>query len=144
MKKSMKRIMHIVSFIISRKYFVITVIISLAMCCPLSSAAPHPNLLFSDISEVPGYQYGTSAPWSTWKTAIIRSADASLSRDFSNPNWATYNRVSYRSGFASDLALAYQITNEQKYFDKARQALLNLDVGDVPYNMDKADSLRGY
>ena len=110
----------------------------------MASAAAHPNLLFSDINEVPGYQFSSSEPWSSWNSVIIKSADASLSRDFSDPDWATYNRVSYRSGFASDLALAYQITNEQKYFDKARQALLNLDVGDVPYNMDKADSLRGY
>ncbi|WFN35113.1 DUF4962 domain-containing protein [Methanogenium sp. S4BF] len=116
----------------------------MTVCCSFPSAASHPNLLFSDITEVPGYQYSSSAPWNTWNAGILRSADASLSRDFSNPNWATYNRVSYRSGFAGDLALAYQITKDQKYLDKARQALLNLDVGDAPYDMDRAVSLNGY
>ncbi|MBT8507611.1 hypothetical protein AZH53_04155 [Methanomicrobiaceae archaeon CYW5] len=118
-------------------------IISLAIPA-IASAAAHPNLLFNDINEVPGYQYSSSAPWSTWKAVIINSADASLSRDFSDPNWATYNRISYRSGFASDLGLAYQITKDNKYLEKARQALLNLDVGDVPYEMDRAVALRGY
>ena len=119
------------------------IIISLAIPAAVS-AASHPNLLFSDITEVPGYQHSSDAPWSTWNTIIIRSADASLSRDFSNPNWATYNRVSYRSGFASDLGLAYQITKDQKYLNKAREALLNLDIGEVPYDMDRAVSLSGY
>ncbi len=125
-----------------------TILISLVIIClaiPATvSAVSHPNLLFSDITEVPGYQYSSTAPWSTWNTIILQSADASLSRDFSNPNWATYNRVSYRSGFAMDLGLAYQITKDQKYFNKARQALLNLDVGDVPYDMDRAVSLGDY
>ncbi|MBT8507608.1 hypothetical protein AZH53_04140 [Methanomicrobiaceae archaeon CYW5] len=100
--------------------------------------------MFDDIREVPGYQYGSSAPWSTWKAVIIKSADASLSRDFSDPNWKTYNRISYRGGFTGDLALAYQMTGDRKYLTKARQALLNLDVGDVPYEMDRAVALRGY
>ena len=125
------------------KIVVTLIFISFAVSATVSAAA-HPNLLFSDITEVPGYQYSTTAPWSTWKTVIIQSADASLSRDFSKPNWATYNRVSYRSAFATDLALAYQITKDQKYFTKARQALLNLDVGDVPYDMDRAVSLGDY
>ncbi|WP_165077883.1 hypothetical protein, partial [Methanogenium sp. MK-MG] len=81
----------------------------------MASAASHPNLLFSDITGVPGYQYSSSSPWNSWEAVIINSADASLSRDFSNPDWSSYNRISYRSGFASDLGLAYQITKEQKY-----------------------------
>ncbi len=118
-------------------------IISLAIPA-IASAGPHPNLLFTDISEVPGNQYGSSEPWNTWKAVIISSADASLSRDFSDPDWATYNRISYRSEFGSDLALAYQITKDPKYLDSACQALLNLDVGDVPYETDRAAALREY
>jgi hypothetical protein len=135
---------NIKSGILTKKYIFASILLLMIMCCPLSAAASHPNLLFSDITEVPGYQYSSTAPWSTWKTVILRSADASLARDFSNPNWATHNRVSYRSGFAMDLGLAYQITKDQKYFNKARQALLNLDVGDVPYDMDRAASVSGY
>ena len=74
------------------KIVVTLIFISFAVSATVSAAA-HPNLLFSDITEVPGYQYSTTAPWSTWKTVIIQSADASLSRDFSKPNWATYNKI---------------------------------------------------
>ncbi len=140
----MKKIPPALSFIIAKKHFSAAIIISVAICCACSSAAPHPNLLFTDISEVPGYQYSASEPWNTWKAVIISSADESLSRDFSDPNWATYNRVSCRGGFANDLALAYQITGEQKYLDKAREALLNLDLGDVPYDTDRSTALREY
>jgi hypothetical protein len=112
----------------------------------LASAAPvaHPSLLFNDISETPGYQYRTVAPWSAWEGSILSSAQTSLSRDFSDPAWATYNRVSYRAGFARDLGMAYQITKDERCAAKAQEALLNLNIGDASYKMDRSSALGDY
>jgi hypothetical protein len=121
------------------------VIVSLMIPC-VAAAPPttgHPYMLFHDISETPGYQYRTMDPWKGWESGIITSAYISLSQNFSG-NMGDYNRLVYRGAFTKDLGLAYQITKDSKYALKTREALLNLDVGDVPYRFDRAEALGSY
>ena len=97
-----------------------------------ASSTSHPFLIFNDISETPGYQYRTQAPWSTWQSSVISIAKQAKGKDFSSQWSGDVNWVSQRGYYAMNLALAYQITKDSSYSDKARQALLNLDVGVVP------------
>ncbi len=106
-------------------------------------ATGHPFLLFHDISETPGYQYRTTDPWKGWETSVISAADGSLSRKFSS-DLGSYDRISYRGGFARDLGLAYQITKKSQYAVKAKEALLNLGVGSITAKVDKANALAAY
>jgi len=113
----------------------------------------HPYLLFHDINEVPGYQYRTLEPWKGWEADIMSSADGSLSRNFSG-NLGNYDHIQHRGALARDLGLAYQITKNQHYALKAKEALLNMDVGtigDDPNSnktilakIDKIEALEGY
>jgi hypothetical protein len=113
-------------------YLAIAIFLIALTCIPgIASAMTHPCLLFENISETPGYQYNTTSPWSSWEASIISSADNALDKDFSDPNWPTHNNIRYRASYARDLALAYQITKNTAYAEKAKEALLNLDVGDV-------------
>jgi len=100
-------------------------------------------MLFHDISETPGYQYHTVTPWKTWESSIISAADVSLTRNFTG-TLSSYDRIIYRAGFAQDLGLAYQITKKPQYAIKAKEVLLNLDVGTVASKLDKADALGYY
>jgi hypothetical protein len=130
------------------------VVISLIIPCA-SGAGPttgHPFLLFHDISEVPGYQYRTIDPWKGWEASIMSGANGSLSRNFS-ANLGGYDRISYRSQLARDLGMAYQLTGTSSYALKAREALLNLEIGTVGEEgsnavvrakNDKAGALMGY
>jgi hypothetical protein len=103
----------------------------------------HPYMLFHDISDVPGYQYRTMTPWKSWESGILSNADQSLTRDFTG-TLSSYDRVNYRGSFAQYLGLAYQITKKPPYAQKAREALLNLDVGTVTGKTDRALSLGSY
>jgi MYXO-CTERM domain-containing protein len=102
----------------------------------------HPFLLFHDIKEVAGYQNRTIAPWKGWEASILASADESLKRDFTKEIPWPYDDIDYRGGFARDLAMAYQITQLTKYSDKAKEALLNMDVGYVSSPTNEWDSYR--
>ncbi|HEY3422589.1 MAG TPA: hypothetical protein VGK13_05470, partial [Methanocellaceae archaeon] len=93
---------------------------------------PHPYLLFHDISETPGYKYQSQSPWKDWKASILSDARTALSLDFSESWSGKDNWVSYRAYMAQELALAYQITKDPKYAAKAKEALMNMDVGEVP------------
>ena len=66
-----------------------------------------------------------------------------LTRNFSG-SLASYDRVNYRGEFAEYLGLAYQITKKPEYAQKAREALLNLDVGTVSGKTDRALALGSY
>jgi hypothetical protein len=94
----------------------------------IPSDSLHPYLLFHEIEETPGYQNRLAEPWKGWENTIKAAAIASLSRDFSS-NLGFYDSVTYRASFARDLGMAYQITKNNTYAGKAREALLNLDVG---------------
>jgi hypothetical protein len=121
----------------------------------LVTTTTHPLLLFNNIADTPGYKYRSSQPWSGWEEGIMDSANIALTKDFTDPTWVTSweadNWVSARGQYAMNLGLAYQITKDKKYADKAKQALLNLDVGEVPTQPNsmipeefKAMSLLGY
>ncbi len=103
----------------------------------------HPYLLFHDISETPGYEFRTVDPWKGWEAGVISAADGSLSRNFLS-NLGSYDRISYRGIFARDLGLAYQITKKSQYAVKAKEALMNLDVGTVSAKVDRANALGAY
>jgi hypothetical protein len=107
---------------------------------PVAAAISHPSLLFHNINETPGYQYRNVSPWKDWESGIIFSANSALSKNFSDSTW----RISSKADASHDLALAYQITKNILYAEKAKEALLNLDIGDVPYKVDKAWALRSY
>jgi len=104
--------------------------------------AEHPFLLFHDINETPGYQHSDEDPWKTWEQRILRSANSSLDTDFSSRWEGDY--VSVRAGKASDLALAYQITGNASYAGKAREALMNMGLGDSPDAQKNMSQLLGY
>lgn len=104
--------------------------------------ATHPFLLFHSITETPGYQHGDTDPWKTWERSVLDSANASLATDFST-RWAG-DYVSVRAESTSDLALAYQITGNTTYADKAREALLNMGLGDAPDAQKNMTQLLGY
>jgi len=110
----------------------IIVIISIFfISCPVSgNDEPHPCLIFDNVDEIPGYQLRNLVPWSVWERSILRNADLYLDLDFSDPNWASHNKISYRSKFARELAFAYLITKDEKYAEKAKEALLNLGIGE--------------
>ena len=119
-------------------FFLFLLILLFGVGASTAQALTHPCLIFNNITETPGYQHRTEEPWSDWESSIISSADDSLSRNFSDPNWSDYNRAIYRSLFAKKLALAYQITKNTTYADKTKEALLNMDIGDFPYDFDYA------
>ncbi len=102
----------------------------------------HPYLVFHDIEETPGYQNRGAAPWSGWESSVLRSADAALAYDYSK-RWDN-DYVSVRAGNARDLALAYHITKNERYAEKARQALLNMDEGKAPDPQKRMFQLLGY
>ena len=121
-----------------------TLTLSLLIPC-VNAGVPttgHPYLLFHDITEVPGYQYHTLSPWNGWEASIITSANYAATLDFYSNLGGI--RILYRGGYARDLGLAYQITKKPIYAEKAREALLNLDVGDAPYYMDRSTALCDY
>jgi len=123
----------------------IIVIISIFFIpCPVSgNDESHPCLIFDNIDEIPGYQLRNLEPWSVWERSILRNADLSLDRIFLDLNWPSHNKICYRSKFASDLAFAYLITKDDKYGEKAKEALLNLGIGEQS-PIIRASSLRGY
>jgi hypothetical protein len=125
-------------------WFIITILVfslvpSVATAVPVS----HPALLFHDISETPGYQNNAIQPWKNYQQQIIQSGKVALTKDFTK-NLGAYDRVNYRSGFARDAAFAYQVTKDPKYADKAKEGLMNLDVGKVTIRTDNALALGGY
>ena len=97
-----------------------------------ASGLSHPFLLFHDISETPGYQHRTQSPWSGWQSTVISTANTAKSLNFASSWSGDANWVSQRGYYALNLALAYQITKDTSYSAKAKEALLNLDVGVVP------------
>ncbi|WP_158301439.1 heparinase II/III family protein [Methanocella paludicola] len=67
----------------------------------------------------------------------MSSANTALSKDFTRPDWGTYDSyddgwISARGQYAMNLALAYQITKKTSYADKAKEALLNIDIARMP------------
>ena len=122
-------------------------LVILSLIIPSVAATPpqtgHPYMLFHDISETPGYQYRTVDPWKTYQNDIIGSAKESLTRNFSG-TISGYDRVMYRGSFAQNLGMAYQITKNAIYAEKAKEALLNLNVGTVSDKVDKAGALQAY
>ena len=82
----------------------------------------HPYLFFHNISEVPGYQNNGTAPWSTHQASIISTANTALA---ANPyNYAiTQSTGAY---YAQYLALAYQITKNPAYGNRATEWLTTM------------------
>ncbi len=130
------------------------ILIFLVVPCVSASgpATGHPFLLFHDSSETPGFQYRTLDPWKGWESGIISGANGSLSRNFS-ANLGSYDHISTRGELARDLGMAYQITKNSQYALKAREALLNMEIGTigeegsnaiVRAKNDKAGALTGY
>jgi hypothetical protein len=128
-------------------FFFIFVLLAILVVIPsVPAAVPatgHPYMLFHDIRETPGYQYRTIAPWSGWQAGVLATADRALKYSFAG-TIVNYNRVNYRGGFARDLGLAYQITKKPVYAQKAREALLNLNIGTVTVKTDQAIALGSY
>ncbi|MCK4270775.1 MAG: hypothetical protein KAW93_09880, partial [Methanogenium sp.] len=124
--------------------FLIFIVIAPAISsAALTSGVSHPSLLFNDISEVPGYQYRTESPWNSWEYSLLRSANSYISRDFSDPEWSSYNKISSRASFARDLGFAYQITKDEIYAEKTREALLNIGLGDQS-PLSRSSAVRDY
>jgi len=120
--------------------FISVMLLFLCVSISTAQALTHPCLIFNNITETPGYQHRTEEPWSDWESDIISSADRGLSKNFSDPNW----RVVYQAEKAIDLALAYQITKDTTYANKAKEALLNMDIGDFAYDVSYAWAVQGY
>lgn len=127
-------------------FFMIGVIFSFFSGTYVVSAAPinHPYLIFNDINETPGFQHRIEIPWKSMEASITKLATDYLSRNFSEPTWTTYDRISYRSEFAQTLGLAYQINKNTTYSEKTKEALLNIGIGSTPSKLDRALALRGY
>ena len=89
----------------------------------------HPCLIFNDIDEIPGYQFRDLEPWSAWEDSILRNADYYTTFDFSDSKWLSYDKIIYRARFTRDLGLAYHISKDKKYLDKACEGLLNIGLG---------------
>jgi len=125
----------------------------------------HPYLLFHSISETQGYQNSAAEPWKTWQSGIITQANRQITYDYSGnitPEWGTYppsghilgqpegskagnNRVVFRSQFAENIALAYQITKDTKYSNKTRDILLNyMNIGSNETTADFGMALGSY
>ncbi|RLC60975.1 MAG: hypothetical protein DRI01_09270, partial [Chloroflexi bacterium] len=121
-------------------FLLFLLILLLGVGASTAQALTHPCLIFNNITETPGYQHRTESPWSNWESSIISSADRALLKDFTDPNW----RAGSQAEYARDLALAYQITGDTTYADKAKEALLNMDIGDFPYDVSYAWAVLGY
>ncbi len=120
-----------------------------------SVSKQHPYLVFDDITQTSGWKNKTITPWKSWESSIITAADKYLSYDFSLSSWAGtsysgYDRTMYRSGFVAELAFAYQLTKNTLnskatlYAEKAKGGLLNLGLGSVLTDTDKAMALGKY
>jgi hypothetical protein len=83
----------------------------------------HPYILFSNISQVPGWQNSALQPWSGDEASIISTANGLLSY-----NWLGGDNVATRACNARYLGLAYQITKNQAYANAAAQGLLSCDI----------------
>jgi hypothetical protein len=108
-------------------------------------AAPltHPALLFNDIQNTPGFRYSTVEPWESYQNQILSDADNSLDFDFS-ASLGSHDRIFYRASYARNLGLAYQITKKPEYAQKAKEALINLDIGTIDAKIDKAEAVGSY
>lgn len=109
-----------------------------------SAALTHPMLYFTDINDVPGYKYNSTAPWSTWESIITTYADIYATRDFSDPTWGDYDRVVYRAQFARYFGEAWQITKNPVYLNKAYEAIYYMDVADYSYFTDWGEACAFY
>ena len=103
----------------------------------------HPALLFNDIQDTPGFKYSTVEPWVSYQNQILSDADNSLDFDFST-SLGSHDRIFYRASYARDLGLAYQITKKPEYAQKAKEALINLDIGTIDAKIDKAEAVGSY
>ena len=89
----------------------------------------HPYLFFDNINECPGYAHSSADPWLSWQKDIVGAANGSQKMDFSDPAMGDEgDSIAYRGSAARDIALAYQITKDTRYSDKAKQALFNIGV----------------
>ena len=121
-------------------FFLLVIIFpAIVNATPLS----HPFLLFHDIQETPGFQLSTTQPWAGYQAKIIRTADTTLTYNFSGTLGA-YDRVIYRSAFARDTGFAYQITKKSEYAQKVQESLLNLDKGKVGSSSDLPEAVGNY
>lgn len=100
----------------------------------------HPFLIFKNIKNIPGYRYNKTTPWSTWESGIISLAKTALNKNFSDPAW----RMIYQSEHAMNLGLAYQVTKDTIYAEKAKNALLNMNEDSIPYGIDKSEGVMYY
>lgn len=125
--------------------YLVGILLLFIIITPFVSAGSivHPALLFDTIQETPGFRYNTIEPWKSYQKEIIRGADNSLGYNFS-ASLGSHDRLLYRGGFAQQLGFAYQITKKPKYAIKAREALLNIDVGKVNVGIDKSSALGSY
>jgi len=103
----------------------------------------HPYMLFTNITQTPGYQNQASNPWKTWQSEVLGASNLYLTYNFSG-NLGAYDRILYRGQFAEYLGLSYQITKNPAYAQKAKEALLNISTGSIVENADYAYALEGY
>jgi hypothetical protein len=127
------------------KYFfsILFLLLILVPAGVLAAPIVHPALLFDDIQDTPGYKFSTIEPWKGYQNQILRTAGNSLAYNFSG-SLGAHDRIIYRSSYASDFGLAYQITKKPIYAEKAKEALLNLDKGPAPYKMDRSSAVGSY
>jgi len=111
----------------------------------LVSAVPvvHPALLFDNIQDTPGYKYSSQQPWKNYQNAILRTANQSIMFNFSD-SLGSHDRITDRATYARYLGLAYQITKNPNYAQKAKEALLNLNKGAIGAEVDKPNALGSY
>jgi len=108
-----------------------------AQCPPFSSLTPsssHPYLLFHDITSVYGYSHQNQYPWNIWLTGIKSNADAGLNKDYTKPwssngNGGPETYTSQAGYYAMSMSMYYQITKNTAYANKAKEELINLDIG---------------
>ncbi|ADC66048.1 hypothetical protein Ferp_1908 [Ferroglobus placidus DSM 10642] len=76
----------------------------------------YPYMLFSDVSEIPIVKYKDVEPYKSWRKLLIGRANSYLDDDL------TY--ASYKGRKILALAFAYLLTGDEKYAEKAAEALL--------------------
>jgi len=104
-------------------FLLFLLILLLGLATSTAQALTHPCLLFNNITETPGWRYRDINPYKYWHDNIPNWAETyDLPYNFTNPD----NREIYKAQRSRRLALAYLISNDTRFAEKAVEALDNV------------------
>ena len=96
------------------------------------TSTSHPFLLFHNLSSLYGPGHITTYPWSVWVSGVKSDADEGLTFDYTKTIPDAYSDYASTRGYHADtMAFEYLLTGDMRYLNKSKEALLNLNVGNM-------------